>query len=122
MMFCRPSTAILLLAKLKIFLFLLHTLTLKNASVLPKFEFLPPRRNLKSTPNSLKFCTRHFFMHVPLFITSHLNFETKSQKRYTLLPRVAADSKTSWFLCSHSGAASFSNNISIRTLFEFLFI
>ena len=85
MMFCRPSTAILLLAKLKIFLFLLHTLTLKNASVLPKFEFLPPRRNLKSTPNSLKFCTRHFFMHVPLFITSHLNFETKSQKRYTLL-------------------------------------
>ena len=42
MMFCRPSTAILLLARLKIFLFSLHTLTLKIVPFLPKFEFPSP--------------------------------------------------------------------------------
>ena len=77
MMFCRPSTAILLLAMSKLLLLSLHTSTLKIAPFLPKFEFLLPRRNLKSTPISLKFCTRQFFMHVPLFITSHLDFEKK---------------------------------------------
>ena len=63
MMFCRPSTAILLLARLKIFLFSLHTLTLKIAPFLPKFEFLPPslRRNLKSTPNFAKILYASFF-------------------------------------------------------------
>ena len=87
MMFCRPSTAILLLARLKIFLFSLHTLTLKIAPFLPKFEFLPPPPGgtSKAPPILLKLCTRRFFMHVPLFITSHLDFEKKSQKRYTLL-------------------------------------
>ena len=81
MMFCRPSSAILLLARLKIFLFSLHTLTLKIASFLPKFEFLPPPigETSKAPPISLKFCTRHFLMHVPLFITSYLNFEKKSK-------------------------------------------
>ena len=68
-MFCRPSTAI--------FLFSLHTLTLKIAPFLPKFEFLPSGRTSKAPPISLKFCTRQFFMHVPLFITSHLDFEKK---------------------------------------------
>ena len=42
MMFCRPSTAILHLARLKIFLVLLQTLTLEIAPLLQKFEFLPP--------------------------------------------------------------------------------
>ena len=88
MMICRPSTAILLLARLKIFLFSLHTLALKIAPFLPKFEFLSPRPNLKSTPNPilLKLCTRRFFMHVPLFITSHLDFEKKKTK--TIHPTV----------------------------------
>ena len=88
MLFCRPSTAILLLARLRIFLFSLlrPTLTLKIPPFLPKFEFLPPPGGTsKAPPISLKFCTRHFFMHVPLFVTSHLDFEKKSQKRYTLL-------------------------------------
>ena len=85
MMFCRPSTAILLLARLKIFLFSLHTLTLKIAPFLPKFEFLPTRWHFKSTPDFAKTLHTSFFMHVPLFITSHLDFEKKSQKRYTLL-------------------------------------
>ena len=86
MMFYRPSTAMLLLATLKILLFSLHTLTLKIIPFLPKFEFLSPSgETSKAPPISLKFCTRHFFMHVPLFITSHLDFEKKSQKRYTLL-------------------------------------
>ena len=85
MMICRPSTAILLLARLKIFLFSLHTLALKIAPFLPKFEFLFPRPNLKSTPNFAKILHTSFFMHVPLFITSHLDFEKKSRKRYTLL-------------------------------------
>ena len=78
-MFCRPSTAILLLARLKIFLFSLHTLTLKIAPFLPKFDFLPPGGTSKAPPFLLKFCTRHFFMHVPLLITSHLDFEKKSK-------------------------------------------
>ena len=79
MMFCRPSTAVLLLARLKIFLFSLHTLTLKSAPFLPKFDLLPPDRTSKAPPISLKFCTRHFFVHVPLFITSHLDLEKKSK-------------------------------------------
>ena len=63
MMLCRPSTAILLLAKLKFFLFSLHTLTLKIAPFVPKFEFLqpPPRRNLKRTPNFAKILHTSFF-------------------------------------------------------------
>ena len=86
MMFCRPSTAILLLAGLKMLLFSLHTLTLKIAPFLPKFEFLPSSGGTsKAPPISLNFCTHHFFMHVPLFITSHLDFEKQSQKRYTLI-------------------------------------
>ena len=89
MMFCRPSTAILLLARLETFLFSLHTLTLKIAPFLPKFEFLSPGGTSKAPLTCKKFCTRHFFMHVPLFITSHLDFEKKSQKRYTLLHRSA---------------------------------
>ena len=62
-MFCRPSTAILRLARLKIFLFSLHTPTLKIAPFLPKFEFLPPPpgRNLKSTPNFAKILLTLFF-------------------------------------------------------------
>ena len=78
-MFCRPSTAILLLARLKIFLFSLHTLTLKIAPFSPKFEFLPPPPGgtSKTPPISLQFCTRHFYMHVPLFITSNPDFEKK---------------------------------------------
>ena len=78
-MFCRPSTAILLLARLKIFLFSLHTLTLKIAPFLPKFELLPPGGTSKANPISLKFCTRHFFLHVPLFITSHPDFKKNSK-------------------------------------------
>ena len=42
MIFRKPNTAILLLAKLEIFLFSLHTPTLKIAPFLPTFEFLPP--------------------------------------------------------------------------------
>ena len=42
MMFWRPSTAILLLDRLKKILFLLHTLPLKIAPFLPKFEFYIP--------------------------------------------------------------------------------
>ena len=63
MMFCRPSTAILHLARLKIFLVLLQTLTLEIAPFLRKFEFLPPppRRNLKSIPNSAKILHTSFF-------------------------------------------------------------
>ena len=80
MMFCRPSTAILLLARLKILLSSLHTLTLKIAPFLPKFEFLPtPGGTSKAPPILLKFCTRHFFMHVPLFITSHLQYILKKK-------------------------------------------
>ena len=84
-MFLSSSSAILLLARLKIFLCSLHTLTLKNAPFLPKLEFLPPGGTSKAPPISLKFCTRHVFMNVPLFITSHLDFEKTSQKRYTLM-------------------------------------
>ena len=69
MMFRRPSTAILLVARLKIFLFLIHTLTLKIDPFLPKFEFLPPGGISKAPTISLIFCTRHFFM--------HLDFEEK---------------------------------------------
>ena len=64
MMFCGPSTVILLLARLKIFLFSLHTLTLKIAPFLPKFEFLPPpspRRNSQNTPNFAKILHTSFF-------------------------------------------------------------
>ena len=82
MMFCRPSTAILVLARLKIFLFSLHTLTLKIA---PPFcqnlNFYSFGGTSKAPPILLKFCTRRFFM----LITSHLDFEKKSKKRYTLL-------------------------------------
>ena len=60
MMFCRLSTAILLLARLKIFMFSLHTLTLNIAPFLPKFES-PPWRNLKSTPNFAKILHTSFF-------------------------------------------------------------
>ena len=42
MQFWRTSTAILLLARLKMFLFSLQTLTLKIAPFLPKFKLLPP--------------------------------------------------------------------------------
>ena len=87
MMFCGPSTVILLLARLKIFLFSLHTLSLKIALFLPKFEFLPPPGGTPKTPLILlKFCTRRFFIHVPLFITSHLDFEKKKSK--TIHPTV----------------------------------
>ena len=61
MMFLEPSTAILFLARFKIFLFLLHTLSLKIDPFLPKFEFLPPRRNLKSTPNLIDILHMSFF-------------------------------------------------------------
>ena len=85
MMFCRPSTAIFLLARLKIFLFSLHTLTLKISPFCQNLNFNPPSGISKAPPILLKFCTRRFSMHVPLFITIHLDFKKKSQKRYTLL-------------------------------------
>ena len=79
-MFCRPSTAILLLARLKIFSFLLHILTLKIAPFFAKIWIFtppppPPGGTSKAPPILLKFCTHHFFMHVPLFITSHLDLK-----------------------------------------------
>ena len=100
MMFCRPSTAILLLAWLKIFLFSLHTPTLKIAPFLPNFEFLPPppRRNLKSTPNFSKILHTSFFMHVPLFVTSRLDFEKKIKNRYTLMQKYEHSVKAARFI------------------------
>ena len=93
MMFLSSSSAILLLARLKIFLCSLHTLTLKNAPFLPKLEFLPPWRNLKSTPNFAKILHTSFFMHVPLFITSHLDFEKKSKTIHPTVHGLGHDNK-----------------------------
>ena len=52
--------------------------------------FTPPGGSRKAPPNSLKFCTPHFLMGVPLFVTSHLNFEKKSKKRPTLVVNIVA--------------------------------
>ena len=87
MMLCRPSTAILLLARLKIFLFSFYTLTLKIAPFVPKFEFLlPPGGTSNAPPILLKFCKGRFFMHVPVVITSHQDFERKVKNNTPYLP------------------------------------
>ena len=62
----------------------------KISSFLPKFRFLSPLPDLKSTPISPKFCTLYFLVGVSFFITAHLDFKKNYKKLSTLYSAHAA--------------------------------
>ena len=67
MMFCRPNTATLLLARLKIIVFITYT-NFENCPFFAKiWIFTPLRRNFESIPNFAKILHTSFFHAIATF-------------------------------------------------------